>query len=80
MANGKSARRFVQTVAKNSSAFQRGFLRAQMVCCKVTLMTTCFATTVINTSLIRFWNGPDLLGLYMVVDLSVIRIFRLKLY
>ena len=51
-----------------------------MVCCKFTLMTMCFATIVINTSLIRFWNGPDLLGLYMVVDLSVIRIFRLKLY
>jgi len=63
--------RYVQTVAKNSNAFQRGFLRAQMVCCEITLMTTRFATIVKNTSLLRCWNGPNLFGLCMDVDLSM---------
>ena len=40
---------------KNSNAFQMGFLRAHMVCCKLnlTLMTTHFVTIDKNTSLNR---------------------------
>ena len=39
---------------KVTNAFQRRFLRAHMVCCKFTLMTTYFATIVKSTSLIRY--------------------------
>ena len=72
MAKEKSPSRYVQTVEKYFNAFQREFLRAKIICCKVTLMITRFATIVKNTSFISCWNGPDLLGLCSDVDLSVI--------
>ena len=46
MAKEKSPSRYVQTVAKYFNAFQREFLRAKIICCKVTLMITRFATIV----------------------------------
>ena len=72
---GKVTREICPNCSKKIQCFSAGVFEGANGMLQVYLMTTCFATIVISTSLIRFWNGPDLLGLCMVVDLSVIRIF-----
>ena len=61
--------------SKKFQCFSKGFLSTHMVCCKIYLMAAHFATIFKNMSLIRCWNGPNLLGLCMDVDLSVTGIF-----
>jgi len=50
---GKVTEEICPNCGKIFQCFSKGFLRAHMVCCRFTLMTTYFATIVKNTSLIR---------------------------